>query len=599
MEGRVGGGPIPGALESSPRHRLVVVVVVVALLSTHSAMLGWAATRHSPTMDEPAHLAAGIAHCQHRRFDLFRVNPPLVRMVAALPAISEGIGVDPDGPARSLGSRPEFDLGSRLIDRLGTDSIGLMTQSRLACIPFSLIGGLTCFLWGRELFRSAGAGLLALAIWVFEPTILGHGELITPDCGAASFAALAGYTFWRWLGCPSRTRAAVAGVTLGGGLLCKTTLILLLPVWVMIWGITRLVSRRPRDPSAVRQAPVLGLVAILGIALYVLNLGYIFRGTFEPLGRPVFSSRLFTGLERSGYPGNRFAGTPLGLVPVPLPADYLLGIDLQRLDFETHSRPSYLKGMWRERGGWWYYYLYGLLVKVPNGLQAIFILQIAWTLLDGRRGERALDWVMLLVPPAAIIAAVSAETSFSHNYRYILPAFGFLIVAAGGIVRHCRRPRSLRSALVAALAAWAVAETCSVYPETLAYFNAGSGGSRRGSRHMLHSSIDWGQGLLALKERWAGYDRPGPAHVLCDVWYDPAALGIESAPLGPDAGGQEIAPGLYAVSLNFLMGYPGPYSRCGGRYMVPTALMARLRRMEPVDILCHSLYIFRVTRHGD
>ena len=49
---------------------------------------------------------------------------------------------------------------------------------------FSLIGGLFCFAWSRELWQSNSAGLISLTLWCFEPNILAHGELITPDCAA-------------------------------------------------------------------------------------------------------------------------------------------------------------------------------------------------------------------------------------------------------------------------------------------------------------------------------------------------------------------------------------------------------------------------------
>ena len=60
------------------------------------------------------------------------------------------------------------------------------------------------------------------------------------------------------------------------------------------------------------------------------------------------------------------------MVPVPVPRNYLLGIDVQKRDFESHYY-SYLRGEWRKEG-WWYYYLYGLAVKVPLGVWALALL---------------------------------------------------------------------------------------------------------------------------------------------------------------------------------------------------------------------------------
>jgi len=62
--------------------------VVLLLLTTHATLLAYAATRHSPTYNEPGHLVAGISHWQFGRFELYRVNPPLSHMVAALPVLA-------------------------------------------------------------------------------------------------------------------------------------------------------------------------------------------------------------------------------------------------------------------------------------------------------------------------------------------------------------------------------------------------------------------------------------------------------------------------------------------------------------------------------
>jgi len=65
-----------------------VTCAVITLLATHAGLLGWGAYRHSPTLNEPAHLAAGIATGRFGRFDLYQQNPPLVRALAALPVLA-------------------------------------------------------------------------------------------------------------------------------------------------------------------------------------------------------------------------------------------------------------------------------------------------------------------------------------------------------------------------------------------------------------------------------------------------------------------------------------------------------------------------------
>jgi hypothetical protein len=55
----------------------------VGLLVVHATMLSWCAARHTPTFHEVGHLPAGLSHLELGRFELYRVNPPLVRTWAA------------------------------------------------------------------------------------------------------------------------------------------------------------------------------------------------------------------------------------------------------------------------------------------------------------------------------------------------------------------------------------------------------------------------------------------------------------------------------------------------------------------------------------
>lgn len=52
---------------------------IVVLLAIHTGLLAYSAYVHSPTLNEPGHLVAGLSHWKFGRFELYRVNPPLVR----------------------------------------------------------------------------------------------------------------------------------------------------------------------------------------------------------------------------------------------------------------------------------------------------------------------------------------------------------------------------------------------------------------------------------------------------------------------------------------------------------------------------------------
>ncbi len=184
----------------APKHVLgatgVAGVCVGLLLAIQAAMLAWSSSRHSPSIDEVAHMAAGMSRWYFGRFDIYRVNPPLPSTVATLPVFLsnprtnwEGWGID---------IRPEWHIGMRFMEENGPKAFWYFTLARWGCIPLILLGGYFCYRWATELWGRA-SGFVALLLWTFSPTVLGNGAMITPDTTAASMGVVAHYAFWRWL----------------------------------------------------------------------------------------------------------------------------------------------------------------------------------------------------------------------------------------------------------------------------------------------------------------------------------------------------------------------------------------------------------------
>jgi len=526
-------------------HPRVALRSVFVLLSIHTGLLAYSAYVHSPTLNEPGHLVAGLSHWKFGRFELYRVNPPLVRMVAALPVMAVGYEEDWSGFHEGPGARPVFGMGEDFVAANGVRSFFLFMVARWACIPFSWLGGIVCYLWARDL-SGRPAGVFACALWCFSPNILAHASLITADVGGTALGVAACYTFWRWLKKPTWTQAALTGVVLGLAELCKTTLILFYPLWPLLWVAYRWSNRREmqmRDWT--REAGM--LVLRMAIGLYVLNLGYGFEDSGKPLKEFHFVSNLFTGREspESRDKGqeaddkatrnsqlathNLFANTWLGHLPVPFPKNYLLGIDIQQRDFENYGRPSYLRGEWQDHG-WWYYYLYAGLIKVPLGTLLLGLFALIVQIANVRRRSKPTippstfrpppwkDFLILLLPPLVIFCVVSSKTGFSEHFRYVLPCFPFVFIGIScsvtmiflgikenfldkiqrsttisGSSATIRTPKLFTSLATLILLLWSVASSFWIYPHSLSYFNESVGGPKNGAEHLLGSNVDWGQ----------------------------------------------------------------------------------------------------------
>jgi len=337
---------------------------VVLLLATQAGLLGYSATQHSPTFLEPAILASGISHWKFGRFEPYRVNPPLVRMVAALPVMAIGCKTDWDRFHEYPGSRAEFALGEDFIHANGRRSLYLICLARWACIPFSLAGSYFTYRWAKELY-GGGAGVFSLVLYICEPNLLAHGELITSDAACTAFFIIAAYTYWQWLRSPTWTRATLAGGGLGIAQLAKTSSLILIGLWPVLWILWNTLkprtqqllqqpasnSRDPHIPPASFHTSATShyfqFATIIIIPLYIINIGYGFDGFGVRLKDYTFVSSMLTGLNNPGESGNRFRQTLAGQIPVPLPRQYIMGLDIQKRDFEDFGEPSYLRGEWR------------------------------------------------------------------------------------------------------------------------------------------------------------------------------------------------------------------------------------------------------------
>ena len=634
--------------------------VVTGLLIIHSGLLVYLAYVESPTFNEPAHLVSGLSHWKYGRFDLYRVNPPLVRMVAALPVIAAGYEEDWSRWSNFADSRSEMPLGEAFVEANDVRSIYLLMIARWACIPFSCLGAIVCYLWARDLYGRP-SGILACAIWCFEPNILAHGSLITPDAHATSLGVAACYTFWRWLISPTWGRALMTGVVLGLAELTKTTLIVFYPLWPLMWLIYRWPDRqRLNVRDWTREAVMLAFRMLVG--LYVLNLGYAFEGSFQQLSKFHFVSALFADSEIEAAPlepikgrhpdstphikdfHNRFASTWLGGIPVPLPENYLKGIDLQQRDFEAYQHPSYLRGEWSKQG-WWYYYFYAVAIKVPLGLWALGLLVLisrSANYLQSRRQRCTMsvtnldcfdsilrqtdgfkrnvsfrDEFVLLLPGILIFAIVSSKTGFSEHMRYVLPSFPYFFVAISQSARWlyitespsiASKLRFLSSVKLALFPArlrfiapvcllvsvcWLITSSLWLYPHSLSYFNELVGGPQNGWKHLLGSNVDWGQGLMRLNRALDANQYWGPVAI---AYYGPAspeAIGSRAISIdwtrkpSPLTGFSHVA-----ISANILAGDVRLSSWCSGPSSAMREFASFFRTQTPVTRLDGSLLIF-------
>jgi 4-amino-4-deoxy-L-arabinose transferase-like glycosyltransferase len=639
-----------------PMRRYWTVLAAALLLTIHVVLAVRSLVRENPTIDEVVHLPAGISYWQRGTFRLYHHNPPLVKLVAALPALAGGVETAPlyssrfwrEEPPNKAGFAHEFAL------RNAAGYFELFTRARLLMPLFSVVGGIVVFAWSRRLYGDPG-GLLSLALWVSCPNILAHCRLVTTDVPATALGVLATYAFWRDLQRPSWTGAVAAGVALGLAQLTKFSLVLLYGLWPLL-GFLHWYSKGDRRGAGRRLAQAAILVAS---SVLVVDAGYAFEGVGRPLGGFDFVSRTLTRPLPPPNPPqpwaerlvdrllqirvNRFRGTFLGSLPVPIPAHYLLGFDDQKMEAEGIPErvlrgkglviaagddgdegpgyPVYLDGVLSSRS-WWSYYFYTLAYKVPEGTWLLVVLSLLVTATSRRARASWFDESTLLAVPAVVLFVFSVFTNINLGLRYVLPIFPYLFISCGKLVpwaagMRTRLRRSLAGGLIGVGLVATLMSTAAIHPHYLAYFNAASGGPARGSEHLIDSNLDWGQDLVGLR-RWRALHAPGERVGLAYFgqinpsifearpgeafdWFLPPPLPKRCEPLpardrfGPRP--TRLEPGLYAVSASLVRGLPWRVydNTRWAPYEASFEAFSYFRRLRAIARVGESIFVYRVS----
>jgi len=197
-------------------------------------------------------------------------------------------------------------------------------------------------------------------------------------------------------------------------------------------------------------------------------------------------------------------------------------------------------------------------------------------------------WMVL--PPLFLLYFLSFHYGKNYGVRYLLPAFPFFLLIAGHGVDALLRAGRYGPAAVAGLLVWQLAACATTGPHQLAYFNEMIAGPERARHVLLDSNLDWGQDLGRLK---AWLDARGTSRICLGYFghVDPHVYGIDFSLPPPSP-----APGLCAVSANFLAGYPYAITYAGDRILgVRQGAWSWFDRYRPLARVGQSIYVFDVT----
>lgn len=547
--------------------------MIAALLFLHAALAIDTARRWTVTHDEIWHLPIGLANLRHGQFHYEVLNPPLLRMVAALPLLATNttVKIVPQGTGEIVDSE---DFYRSLGPRAGT----IYLAGRCMNVLISLAGAAILARW---LWIMAGplAAVLGTALWTTDPTMIANAAIVTTDLAAATCFVSTLFALWRASRRPTFARVATFGAVLGISQLVKFTCVLLVPLTPLLWAI--LYYRRQSPRLSWMGHAGCGLLAGV-MCLFCWNAGYLFHGSFQPLDDYQFTSKVMQTLQAtlSAVPGMKS-------LPTPLPRDYLAGVDQQQTVMES-PHPVYLDGV-LQLESFPIYYLMTILYKTSHVTHAFLGLALIVALVDRGRCSSPRLHLFLLLPCVALMTAASLS-SMQLGLRYILPGvvllFAWAAFALGSAVRQSR---------IASIAALAVAAATLLplrgHPNHLGYFNEFAGGMKNGWRHLIDSNIDWGQDLYLLPE-YVGSNSIDSLTLAYFGTVPPTTLGLKYD-LPPR---RSPKPGWHAISVSYLAGRPHVLRKQDEQMeAVGPFEFAYFQYFEPKARMGSSIYVYQLT----
>jgi hypothetical protein len=361
-------------------RRIAMAVIVASLVVALATQVLCTIRQQSLTWDEGDHIFAGYALWTRSDYGMNPEHPPLVKLLATLPLVALPLHVAPP-PSTSL--KGEAYLGGReLLFRNNPPYTAdtLIWRARLMAGLFCVALALLVFLAGREMFGAA-SGVLAMALWVFDPNVLAHGAFVTTDTALSCMLFATVYAFYRYVKAPTLGRLVLTGIAAGLALASKHSAILLLP----ILGLLAVCELTVLEPATGRTASrgaaawrlTRALLAMAAVAVVALWAVYGFRYAARPAGMtlepslanyaasiPVFEARVV----------RLFARWHL------LPESWLYG--LLDVAHAAKNSPSYLLGRLHAHGVWFYFPVL-FLIKTTLGLLALLGVAV-WASLTGR-----------------------------------------------------------------------------------------------------------------------------------------------------------------------------------------------------------------------
>ena len=542
--------PGPTTTRRVSRHVFSLSVLVLTLL--YAALLFRSVANENETNDESAHIVSGYSYWLKHDYRLNPEHPPLSKLLCTAPLLILGPPFPNDRSAWEKAD--EFQLGHELLYGSPNQVQRILLACRSVTILFTASFAVWLAFWARRYFSDAAAFLIFL-LFILDPNIAAHARYVTSDAFVSAFFFATCVLWYGWLQHHRKRDLWLTGLALALALSSKFNAILLLPILFLLW----ILNGRRTWRRDLRQLiiPLILLPFCLIFALYAGDTRSVSQD-------PLIASRLEARAQQ-----------PSRWERIPVPAYYWFrGVQLLSRHQET-GHLSYLFGK-LSYSGFIAYFPVAMLVKTPTG--TLLLLAAAFLYLCFNF-KSPYPWY-LSIPPLVYLA-IAMVSRVDIGIRHIVLIYPFLYARFGWMFDRLSKQRTARLLMFLAVLLNLV-EFVRVYPNSIAFFNTLSGGPTAGPRYLLDSNVDWGQGLIHLRDDLAS--RPHSCVALsyfgrADTHY---YLG-ETRPVPNSAAEAQAQHCLIAVSVEHLYGDP-------------VHRLSYLLKYRPIARPSYSIYLYDPAR---
>jgi hypothetical protein len=482
-------------------HKRLSELAAAALLLMMFCLAGGAALRESVTIDEVAHIGAGLSYVQKLDLRLNDEHPPLAKVLTGVSLSMAGTRADYSSPQWLISRNflpaymGQWIFGDWVIGRWNEPRRTLL-WARLPMLLLTILLGWVLFHLGQRLGGNLG-GLLCLAVYSTMPAFLAFGPLVLTDVIIALFAILTLWTagsLWRNPDAGNTRRFALA---LAGALLSKFSSGIVVIAIVAFVLSTRwwALADQPLDKAAARpwrklrwKALRKGTVLAAGM-VYVV---YFILSWNQPMAIPGFADH--------GWPV-AFAGRLL--MPAWL---FLRGLGWVLLGA---VRPSFLLGHPYPHGVWFYFPVLLVLKSLPGfmGLLLLAALLALWHWRKARQiavvpGELITQWRAVWVSLLVFMGICLISTMDISIRHFSIPLVLLTLILAPVPRLMARSTPAVK--WTAAVAAGIMAASClftavRVYPYYMPYVSP-AGMGRPLYWLVSDSNADWDHALPEVEQ---------------------------------------------------------------------------------------------------